>query len=147
MPRKHLGLLLGLSFLIPAGCRDEPQAKLASLAETMPGLPLPPAAEVLYRAGSEDALQITFRSRLTAEQIADYYRGVFSRGTWRLVSDARTADGATALYAEREGPPLWVTIRANVGGPGSRIDLAGGKLAKPAADSTGAVGDSGRAAS
>ena len=68
--------------------------------------------------------------------MAAYYRVVLSRGVWSLVGDTRTADGSIALYAERDGPPLWVTIRPDSASSGSVLSL-GGAVTRPRSDSTG----------
>ena len=91
----------------------------------MPNLPLPPRATVVSRTGSEDALQITFRSTLPPDSMAAYYRAVLTSGVWSLVGDTRTADGSIALYAEREGPPLWVTIRKDSTSAGTILSIGG----------------------
>ena len=95
------------------------------MSEAMPDLPLPPMASVVSRAGSEDALQITFRSSLSPDSMANYYRAVLTSGVWSLVGDTRTADGSVALYAERNGPPLWVTIRKDSTSSGSILSIGG----------------------
>jgi hypothetical protein len=97
----------------------------------MPNLPLPPLSSVVSRAGSEDALQITFRSSLPPDSMAAYYRGVLSSGAWSLVGDTRTADGSIALYAERDGPPLWVSIRKDSTSSGSILSLGGAVIKSP----------------
>jgi hypothetical protein len=101
----------------------------------MPNLPLPPLASVVSRAGSEDALQITFRSALPPDSMAAWYRGVLTSGTWSLVGDTKTADGSITLYAERDGPPLWVTIRKDSTSAGSLLSL-GGAVIRSNPDST-----------
>ncbi len=126
MSRIHGKLLLALAISALAACgRDEPP-KPPRVGEVMPTLLLPPNAKVVSRSGSEDALQITYSSDLTPDQMASYYRRMLSSDKWRLVSDARTADGATAMYAETDGPPIWVTIRKNPDGSGCLVSLAGG---------------------
>jgi hypothetical protein len=82
---------------------------------------------VVSREGGEDAIKVRFRSSLQPDQIAAYYREVLSKAPWRLVSDAREQDGGIALYAEQDGPPLWVTIRKAEGASGTFVDLAGAK--------------------
>ena len=119
--------------MLASGCRDKPPEP-PPLSEAMPNLPLPPQATVVSRAGSEDALQITFRSTLPADSIAKYYRGILSSGIWSLVGDTKTADGGIALYAERNGPPLWVTIRNDSAGSGTLVSL-GGAVTRPNPDS------------
>ena len=125
--------------MLGLGCRDK-APEPPQLSEALPNLPIPPLASVVSRAGSEDALQITFHSPLVPDSIAHYYRGVLSSGVWSLVGDARTADGSIALYAERNGPPLWVTIRADTASSGTLISL-GGAVTRPNLDSAAASRD------
>jgi hypothetical protein len=119
-PTRLLPLLLLL-----AGC-SEPR-KTPRLSEALPNIPVPPSSEVIAREGGEDAIQIRFHSSLEPDQIATYYRTVLSKDPWRLVSDTKAEDGGVALYAEQQGPPLWVTIRRAEGGSGTIIELAGAK--------------------
>jgi len=95
------------------------------VAEVLPGLPLPPAARVVARAGTPEALQITFQSALPADSLADYYRSVLTRGEWTLESDATDGTGAIVLYATRDGPPIWVRVTRTVGAPGSTVQVNG----------------------
>ena len=121
--------VLAIAVWTLAGCRDKP-ATPPSLAEVMPNLPLPPAAEVIGRSGGPDALQITFRSQMNPQGLANYYRTTLSRNEWNLVSDTRGRDGVVTLYAERSGPPLWVTIRADSASEGSILTLSGAVIGK-----------------
>jgi hypothetical protein len=117
--------LLLFSILALVACA-EPK-KGPSLSETIPNLPAPPSADVVSRESGDDAIKIRFRSSLDPEQIAGYYRTILSKAPWRLVSDTRQEDGGVALYAEQDGPPLWVTIRKADGASGTFVDLAGAK--------------------
>ena len=121
--RKTL-LLLCFTAATTLGCQDKPPTP-PSMSQVMPNLPVPPEAQVVARSGSEDALLLRLSTRVSPEEIERYYRDLLSRDPWQLVSDTRMADGALALYAERQGPPLWVTIRKNSGGPGTIVELTG----------------------
>jgi hypothetical protein len=110
-----------------AACRDKPP-KEASINETLPNLPLPPGATFVSRTGTPDALQIVVQSPSSVETVVDYYRAVLKRGGWKLVSDAKDADGAVVLLADQDGPPLWVRIRRVSGGPGTIVELTGAVL-------------------
>lgn len=132
--------LLAASAVLLSGCRDK-APEPPPLSAAMPNLPLPPLATVVSRAGSEDALQITFRSVLPPDSMAAYYRRVLTKGNWSLVGDTKTADGSITLYAERDGPPLWVTIRKDSTSAGSLLSLGGAVIrsnpdSTPAADTT-----------
>jgi hypothetical protein len=116
-------LLLALAAALAC---SEPQ-KQPKLSETLPNLPAPPNSDVISREGGDDALKVRFRSSLDPEQVAAYYREVLSKAPWRLVSDTKEQDGGVALYAEQDGPPLWVSIRKADGASGTFVDLAGAK--------------------
>jgi hypothetical protein len=117
-----------------AACGDK-APKMAKFNEALPNLPLPPQASFVGRSGGPDALQITVRSPASPDAVADYYRAVLKTGNWKLVNDAKDAEGATVLFAHQNGPPLWVRIQAREGG-GSTVELSGAVLSK--IDSAGA---------
>ena len=89
----------------------------------------------MRKSAGPEAVQVTVESPAAPAAVADYYRGVFKRGTWRLVNEAKDASGATVLLAEQDGPPLWVRIRPS-GATGSVVELSGAVVSK--ADSAAA---------
>ena len=121
IPTKFRWLVLAAAL---AACGDKPP-KSATMSQALPHLPLPPQAMFVGRSGGPDAVQITLRTPNKPDAVADYYRGVFKTGNWKLVNDAKDADGATVLFAQQNGPPLWVRIRAEEGGPGTVLELSG----------------------
>lgn len=121
--RRLIIVVLGLGLMACA----EPARKQADVGETLPNLPIPPNGEIISREGGEDALKFRFRSDLAPEPMLAYYRGVLGKPPWRLVSDAPSPDGAVTLYAEQDGPSIWVTIRKADGAAGSFVDIAGAK--------------------
>lgn len=92
----------------------------------------PPSSALVSRAGSSDALELTFQSGLGAERIAQFYRGQFSREGWRIVSDIADTAGVIAMHVEWDATrqPMWVRIQPE--GNGSTINMVG---AVPASDS------------
>jgi hypothetical protein len=115
-------LLVGLA----AACGSESRApKLPQLGEAFPNLPLPPKPELVSQTGSADALQLTLRSPYEMDQILNYYRSVLGTGNWRLVSDIKNRDGSVVLYAEQNGPPMWVRVWKPKSQPGTMIQLTG----------------------
>ncbi|MDQ3224221.1 MAG: hypothetical protein M3Q75_12250, partial [Gemmatimonadota bacterium] len=115
---------MSLAFAVLLACGSEsPQPKPPDAFTVFPNLPLPPGAEFISRAGSADALQITMFSPAVAAQVTEYYRGVLSKGKWRLVGDQAKPDGSVVLYAEQDGPPLWVRIWPTTDGAGTMVEL------------------------
>jgi hypothetical protein len=103
---------------------------------------MPPEAQFVSRAGSEDALQITMFSPTPAATVVEYYRTELSRGKWRLVGDAKKADGSVLLYAEQDGPPMWVRIWPTTDGAGTMVELAGAVIGKDSAKAGETKGES-----
>jgi hypothetical protein len=134
-----------LCCLVLAACTDKPAT--VKFSQALPNLPLPPQASFVGRAGGPDALQVTVRSPASADSVAMYYRRVFKANNWRLVNDAKDAEGATVLFAAQNGPPLWVRIQSAEDGRGSVVELSGavvqgadrGAAMKPAGGDSGAV--------
>ena len=118
-----------------AACGDK-GPKTATVSQALPDLPLPPDASFVSRAAGPDAVTLTLRSPDRPDVIAAYYRGVFQKGKWRLANDAKDAEGATVLLAQRDGPPLWVRIRSTDDGRGSLVELSGAVEAKSAGAAT-----------
>ncbi|HET6579430.1 MAG TPA: hypothetical protein VFG66_13990 [Gemmatimonadales bacterium] len=108
-----------------AACGRDKPPKMASMNEALPNIPFPPDPTIVGRAGGPDALQLTVRSAVQVDKVAEYYRGLFKTGGWRLVNDARDADGAIVLLAQQHGSPLWVRIRDAGGGQGALVELTG----------------------
>ncbi len=129
MPSPRLYLSVACALLL--GCGSEsPPPKLPDTFAVFPNLPLPPEARVVSRAGSADALQLTLFSLTKADAVTDYYRNQLSGGRWQLVGDVKRPDGSVALYAERDGTPLWVRIWPTSDSAGTMVELAGALVGK-----------------
>jgi hypothetical protein len=89
------------------------------------------------RSGSSDALQLTMFSPAEATEVVKYYRDVLSKGRWRLVSDQKKPDGKVILYAEQDGPPIWISVWPTTDSAGTMVQLAGAVLAKDSAKTAG----------
>ena len=128
---------VGLAVLALIGCRDKPP-EMAKISEVFPNLPLPPAASLVSREGSSEALKLTLLAKARPAQVEAYYRDALSsRNGWRLVSDTRDAEGAVVLLAQQDGPSLWVRIQSTDDSVVTKVELAGailtrGKAEKPA---------------
>ena len=119
---------------------ESPAVKEPRIGQVFPNLPLPPDPQLVERSGSKDALQLTVRSPSDIGLVTNFYRDALSGGKWRLVSDVKSPDGSTSLYAEQDGPPLWVRIWKSEDQPGTMVQLTGAVVGKDSvhhkADST-----------
>jgi hypothetical protein len=130
-----LRMLSSVACVVLLACGSEPRGPKPPRLETVfSQLPLPPQPELVSQAGSEDALQLTVHSSADVSQVTEYYRNILSKGNWRLVSDSKDAKGAVVLYAEQDGPPMWVRIWKG-DGAGTMVQLTGAVIAKDSAKS------------
>jgi len=65
-----------------------------------------------------------------APEVVEYYRDVLSKGRWRLVSDQKKPDGKVILYAEQDGPPIWISVWPTTDSAGTMVQLAGAVVPK-----------------
>ncbi len=113
------------SWLPPAARSLLRRPSRPTLSASFPIFPCLPDAKFVSRAGSEDALQLTLYTPAQAARVVEYYRDVLSQGKWRLVSDMKKPDGTIVLYAEQDGPPLWVSVWPTTDSAGTMVQLAG----------------------
>ena len=119
---------VGLVALALIGCRDKPP-EMAKVSEVFPNLPLPPAASLISREGSADALKLTLMAKARPADVEAYYReALSSKNGWRLVGDTRDAEGALVLLAKQDGPALWVRIQSTNDSVMTKVELAGALL-------------------
>src|SRR3954469_16206901 len=137
-------LLVSVACVVLLACESESRKpKPPAFQDAFSTLPLPPNPELVSQVGGTGALQLTIHTPADERVIANYYRGLLSHGKWRLISDIKGKDGVTALYAEHDGPPLWVRIWQAGDRKGTMVQLTGAALeedstaAHPRADSSG----------
>jgi hypothetical protein len=123
---------VSLALLLLVACKSEHRTATPpgpDLAKAFPYLPLPPEPELVSKSSGTDALQLTIHSPATVEDVTEFYRQVLSRERWRLISDRTNPDGSTVMYAEQNGPPLWVRIW-KLGDRGTMVELTGAVVQK-----------------
>jgi hypothetical protein len=118
-------LVLALS-ATAAGCERAKPVKTAELADALPDLYLPSNFSFVSRSGSEDALQITVRTPLKQEEVAEYYRNLLTRDPWTMESDMKDREGALMLHATRNAkPPIWVRIAPDTAYNATLVQVSG----------------------
>jgi hypothetical protein len=111
-----------------------PEEPMATPAEVLPNIPLPPDGIPLNTEGSGEALQLLVSTPLAAEQVVEFYREVLSRPPYSTLNES-TNSGATTFLVEQDGPSLWVTVQGLEAG-GSLVRLAGAAITAKTPDSS-----------
>ncbi len=89
----------------------------------------PLSTEVSIAAGT-DAGQATLTTVDSLPQVAAWFRQALKLNGWTLQSDQMGRDGTITMYAEQDKRPLWITLKANVGGPGTTYTVIGGIVSR-----------------
>jgi hypothetical protein len=137
-------LLLVVLCLALVACESESRKpKPPAFKDAFSTLPLPPNPELVSQVGGAGALQLTIHTPTDERVVTNYYRKLLTQGKWRLVSDMKGKDGVTALYAEHDGPPLWVRIWPANDRTGTMVQLTGAALEKDSTAGQGKTDSSG----
>lgn len=123
MPR--LVVVLGCLVLVAACDRpDQPNARQVAARALRGALSYPNSTIVSVSAGT-DAAEVTLTAPDSVGRIAGWFREALTLNGWVLKNDGKGADGAVSIYAEKDGRPLWLTLKPNVGAPGTTYTLIG----------------------
>ena len=128
--RRSLPLLL-IFFALVAACHNDREDRRARdvVVRALPDALAYPQSTLVNLSAGSDAAELTFTSAAAAADVAQWYRRALTANHWEVKSDRMGRDGAIAMYAEQGQRPLWVTVRPNVGGPGSTYTMIGAIVA------------------
>ena len=87
-----------------------------------------PQSSVISVASGVDAAQATATTAASVAEVATWYRRMLRLNGWDLQNDAVTRDGGVAIFAQKGTRPLWITLKATAGGPGTTYTLIGAEL-------------------
>ena len=132
MPR-FSALLLVAALCVACERPAEQRAERDYAAKVLSGLLVFPRSSVVSVSTGQGAAQVTLSAPAPVQEVATWYRQTLRLNGWDLESDAVMKDGSLAIFAQQAGRPLWITLKANVGGPGTTYRLIGAELPKDSA--------------
>ncbi len=95
------------------------------VARALPTALAYPQSTVARVSAGGDAAELTLVAPAPADAVLAWYRQFLQLNGWRTLSEATRGDGTTVLHAVKDGRPLWITVHATVGGPGTTYTLVG----------------------
>ena len=131
--------LLLLLTAVAACNRPQPPDTRAMLRKSLHGVLVYPRATLVDASSGADAAPVTLTTLDSVAVVASWFRTSLNLNGWALQSDLTNGDGSIAIVAQKGSRPLWITLRPNVGGPGSTYTVIGAAVS---GDSM-AVADSG----
>ena len=125
-PRVLVFALLAIAACERPSERQEARAIAARALRNV--LAFPRSTIVSVDAGPE-AAQVVLTTPSSVEVVATWYRQFLQLNRWDLRSDQVGTDGTISMYAaDTAGRPLWITLKTNVGAPGTTYTLIGAAL-------------------
>jgi len=94
------------------------------------GVPIPEAAQLLDTTSTSEARRALLAIAWRPDSVAAYYRDALPKAGFRIVRDLGDSLSRN-LYAERDGPPLWIQITAGRVSGISRFTLIGAVAEAP----------------
>jgi hypothetical protein len=117
-------MLLGLLALVACDRPKEPDARQLA-ARALKGTLTYPQSTIVNVAAGTDAAEVTLTTADPVDVVAGWFRQALPLNGWELRNEGKSAAGAVSIYAEKEGRPLWLTLRPNTGGPGTTYTMIG----------------------
>src|SRR5438477_8360342 len=123
-------LSLALALVLCAACErpGERTSERELAAKLLSGVLAYPHSTLTGVSAGQDAAQATFTTPAPLPRVAAWYRETLKLNGWQVRTDQAMADGSIAIYADSGRRPLWITLRANVGAPGTTYTLVGAIL-------------------
>lgn len=118
-------LVLLLLIAVAACNRPQPPDTRAVLRKSLHGVLVYPRSTLIDATSGSDAAQVTLTTLDSVAVVASWFRDELKLNGWALQSDVTNGDGSIAIVAQKGSRPLWITLRPNVGGPGSTYTVIG----------------------
>lgn len=84
-----------------------------------------PRSTMVSVAAGEEAAQLVMSSPDSVTTVARWFVRALGMNNWDVKRNLTDANGTVTIYAEQNKRPLWLTLRPNVGGPGTTYTMIG----------------------
>ena len=119
-------LLPLLALLSTAAChRPDRTDSNDVLNRALSGLFIYPYSTQLGMTAGQDAGEARLTTVDSIGKVAAWFRTTLRLNHWTLESDVVAGDTMVTIYATNAERPVWITLHANVGGPGTTYSVVG----------------------
>jgi hypothetical protein len=84
-----------------------------------------PRSTMVSVSAGEEAAQLVMSSPDSVQVVARWFVRTLGLNNWDVKRNIADANGTVTIYAEQQKRPLWLTLRPNVGGPGTTYTMIG----------------------
>src|SRR5512139_3444260 len=84
-----------------------------------------PRSTMVSVSAGEEAAQLVMSSPDSVSVVAKWFVQALGLNRWDVKRNVTDKNGTVTIYAEQDKRPLWLTLRPNVGGPGTTYTMIG----------------------
>jgi len=84
-----------------------------------------PRSMMVSVSAGEEAAQLVLSSPDSVAVVSKWFLRALPMNNWEVKRTLSDANGTVTIYAEQNKRPLWLTLRPNVGGPGTTYTMIG----------------------
>ena len=84
-----------------------------------------PRSTMVSVSAGEEAAQLVMSSPDSVTTVARWFLRALGMNNWEVKRTLSDPNGTITIYAEQDKRPLWLTLRPNVGGPGTTYTMIG----------------------
>lgn len=118
-------LILVCAALLACERPGSPEQTRRLAGQALQGTLAYPRSTMVNVAAGEEAAQLVMSSPDSVTVVARWFVRALGMNNWDVKRNLSDASGTVTIYAEQNKRPLWLTLRPNVGGPGTTYTMVG----------------------
>jgi hypothetical protein len=124
MTRAACLVLIGVA-LVACERPGSPEQTRRLAGQALQGTLAYPRSTVVSVSAGDEAAQLVLSSPDSVEVVAKWFVRALGLNNWEIQRNITDRNGTVTIYAEQNKRPLWLTLRPNVGGPGTTYTMIG----------------------
>ena len=124
MTRAACLVLIGVA-LVACERPGSPEQTRRLAGQALQGTLAYPRSTVVSVSAGDEAAQLVLSSPDSVEVVAKWFVRALGLNHWEIQRNITDRNGMVTIYAEQNKRPLWLTLRPNVGGPGTTYTMIG----------------------
>jgi hypothetical protein len=119
------GFVVALALLAACDRPGNPEQTRQAAGKALSGALTYPRSTMVSISAGEEAAQLVMSSPDSVRVVATWFLRALPMNGWDVKRTVDGRAGALTIYAELQKRPLWLTLRPNVGGPGTTYTMIG----------------------
>ena len=118
-------LILALSLAVACERPGDDERSRIATGKALEGTLAYPRSSMVSLSAGEEAAQLIMSSPDSVPIVATWFLQALALNHWDVKRTVSDRSGTVTIYAEQGKRPLWLTLRPNVGGPGTTYTMVG----------------------